>query len=132
MQLIGFCEIEKATKKGQLVIAIPLLPKADFYVVENIKSDKENSPDYVLFSNKIKYGALWKNKFEKDGETKNYFSGNFFTVTLPDNILKIVIFEDKNQKSGTWTGSVFWSQDKKDVDPTPQMEESQSHESEIF
>ena len=91
MQLIGFCEIDKATKKGKLVIAIPLLPKADFYVVENIKSDKENSPDYVLFSNKIKYGALWKNKFEKDGETKNYFSGNIFTVTLPDNILKIVI-----------------------------------------
>lgn len=135
MQLIGFCEIDKSTKKGKIIIAIPLLPKADLFIIPNIKADKENSPDYVIFGNKIKYGALWKNKFEKDGEQKNYFSGNIFSLTLPNNILKIVIFEDKNQKEGIWIGSVFWSQDKKEVDPTPEIEENQSYDSssdEIF
>jgi uncharacterized protein (DUF736 family) len=134
MQLIGFCEIEKSTKKGKIILAIPLLPKADLFIIENIKKEKENSPDFILFNNKIKVGAMWKNKFEKDGSPKNYFSGYIFTLILPENILRIVIFEDKNQKAGTWSGSVFWSNDKKDVDPIPETIEDQSYDStdEIF
>jgi uncharacterized protein (DUF736 family) len=134
MQLIGFCEIDKTSKKGKLILVIPFLPKADLFIVENTKKEKENSPDFILFNSKIKVGAVWKNKFEKDGETKNYFSGNIFTMILPENILRIVIFEDKNQKAGIWSGSVFWSQDKKEVDPTPEIEENQSYDSsdEIF
>jgi uncharacterized protein (DUF736 family) len=135
MQLIGFCEIERETKKGKIIIAIPLLPKVDLFIMENNKKEKENSPDYMIFNNKIKYGALWKNKFDKDGESKNYFSGNIFTLTLPDNILKIVIFEDKNQKSGIWTGSVFWSTDKKGIDQVKEIVENNSDDSsteEIF
>jgi uncharacterized protein (DUF736 family) len=134
MQLIGFCEIDKTSKKGKIILAIPFLPKADLFIVENTKKEKENSPDFILFNSKIKVGAVWKNKFEKDGETKNYFSGNIFTLILPENILRIVIFEDKNQKAGIWSGSVFWSQDKKEVDPTPEIEENQSYDSseEIF
>lgn len=132
MQLIGFCEIEKSTRKGKVVIAIPLLPKNEFFVIGNIKSDKINSPDFHLFSNKIRYGALWKNQFEKDGETKNYFSGSIFTLTLPNNILKIVIFEDKKQKEGFWSGSVFWSQDKKEVEEGSDIEENIVHDPDIF
>jgi hypothetical protein len=134
MQLIGFCEINKSTKTGKIIIAIPFLPKADLYIMENTKKEKENSPDYVIFNSKIKVGAIWKNKFEKEGEQKNYFSGNIFTMILPENILKIVIFEDKNQKQGIWSGSVFWSQDKKEVDPSPEIDEDQSYDptDEIF
>jgi len=135
MQLIGFCEIEKSTKKGKIILAIPFLPKADLFITENTKKEKENSPDYVIFNSKIKVGAVWKNKFEKEGEQKNYFSGNIFTLILPENILKIVIFEDKNQKAGIWSGSVFWSQDKKEVDQPQETEEDHSYDStteEIF
>jgi uncharacterized protein (DUF736 family) len=135
MQLIGFCEIDKTSKKGKIILAIPFLPKADLFITENTKKEKENSPDYVIFNSKIKVGAIWKNKFEKEGEQKNYFSGNIFTMILPENILKIVIFEDKNQKAGIWGGSVFWSQDKKEVDQLKEIEENHSYDStteEIF
>lgn len=133
MQLIGFCEIKKEDKKGNIVLAMPFFPKTDLFLMENNKKEKENSPDFILFFSKIKVGALWKNKFEKDGETKNYLSGNFFTPILPENKISIVIFEDKNQKAGIWCGSVFWSQDKKEIETDIQTEESQSHyDSEIF
>jgi uncharacterized protein (DUF736 family) len=129
MQLIGFCEIEKVTKKGKIILAIPFLPKADLFIIENTKKEKDNSPDFIIFNSKIKVGAIWRNKFEKEGEQKNYFSGNIFTLILPENILRIVIFEDKNQKKGTWSGSVFWSIDKKEVDPIPEARENQSYDS---
>ena len=98
MQLIGFCEIKKEDKKGNIVLAMPFFPKTDLFLMENNKKEKENSPDFILFFSKIKVGALWKNKFEKDGETRNYLSGNFFTAILPENKISIVIFEDKIKK----------------------------------
>lgn len=132
MQLIGFCEIEKSTRKGKLIIGIPLFPKNEFFIVENNKKEKENSPDFLIFLSKIKVGAVWKNSFEKDGERKNYFSGSIFTLALPEKSLKIVIFEEKNQKEKNWSGSVFWSQDKKDVEEGSDIEENIVHDPDIF
>ncbi len=59
MQLIGFCEIEKSTKKGKIILAIPFLSKADLFITENNKKEKENSPDFIIFNSKIKVGAIW-------------------------------------------------------------------------
>jgi len=135
MQLIGTCQINKKDKKGNLLIAIPLFPKADLFLVANNKKDKENSPDFLVFITNVRIGALWKNKFEKDGESKNYLAGSIFTLALPDNSLKIVIFEDKTQKEGIWSGSIFWSDGKKELDQSIQIEENQSDDSnteEIF
>ena len=135
MQLIGTCQINKKDKKGNLLIAIPLFSKADLFVVANNKREKENSPDFIIFISNVRVGALWKNKFEKDGESKNYLSGNIFTFMMPENNLKIVIFEEKLQKEGTWSGSVFWSDEKKEIDQTSEIQENHFDDSsteEIF
>jgi uncharacterized protein (DUF736 family) len=99
------------------------------FVVANNKKDKENSPDFLVFITNVRVGALWKNKFEKDGESKNYLAGSIFTLSMPDNSLKIVIFEDKIQKEGIWSGSIFWSDGKKEIDQSIQIEENQSDDS---
>jgi len=135
MQLIGTCQINKKEKKGSILIAIPLFPKSDLFVVENKKREKENSPDFIIFFSNVRVGAIWKNSFEKEGEIKNYLSGYIFTLFMPENNLKIVIFEDKLQKEGTWwSGSVFWSDEKKEIDQSSEIEENYSDDSteEIF
>jgi uncharacterized protein (DUF736 family) len=96
---------------------------------------QENSPDFIIFISNVRVGALWKNKFEKDGESKNYLSGNIFTFMMPENNLKIVIFEEKLQKEGIWSGSIFWSDEKKEIDQSLEIQENHIDDSsteEIF
>lgn len=97
-------------------LAIPFFNAQDFFVSPADKTG-ENYPSYIVWNKKIKIGALWANTYEKDGVTKNYFSGSLFCGFLPDKKLKIVIFEDKNNnKSDIWAGSVFWSFEEKRID----------------
>jgi hypothetical protein len=54
---------------------------------------------------------------------------------MPENNLKIVIFEEKLQKEGIWSGSVFWSDEKKEIDQSLEIQENNFDDSsteEIF
>ena len=124
MILIGFIEISKKEKKGKLTIAIPFLNKTEFYVSANLNKKTESYPDFLIWHNKISVGGLWKGTYEKEGIEKKYFSGNIFAPGhgFEKNKLKIVIFEDnKGDNSEIFKGSVFWSQDEKNLD-TPEEE----------
>jgi uncharacterized protein (DUF736 family) len=138
MQLIGNLEISKKTKNGKLLIAIPFWNKVDFFVSNNSEKKSDSSPDFFIWNQKIKIGALWKKVYTKEGIDKKYFSGNIFAPMLgKDNKIKIVIFENEKENSSLsdiTTGNVFWSMDEKKgenpIDSEPIQE--QSLEDEIF
>ena len=137
MQLIGTLEINKSTKNGKILIVIPFWNKADFFVSSNTEKKSDSSPDFFIWNQKIKIGALWKKKYEKDGIEKSYFSGNIFAPILgTGNKLKIVIFENEKENSAISSvniGNVFWSLDEKTEKPIDsQPIEELSLENEIF
>lgn len=135
-QLIGTLEISKKTRNGKLLIAIPFWNKVDFFVSSNQEKKSENSPDFLIWSNKIKFGGLWKRKYNKDGQDKNYMSGSIFCpfFGFDKNQLRIVVFEnqEKSKDEDIFTASVFWSNDeKKEVDSIPVQDMIMDNE-EIF
>jgi uncharacterized protein (DUF736 family) len=137
MQLIGTLEINKSTRNGKILIVIPFWNKVDFFVSSNGEKKSDSSPDFFIWNQKIKIGALWKKKYEKDGIEKNYFSGNIFAPILGEgNKLKIVIFENEKENSTSSSvniGNVFWSFDEKTEKPIDsQPTEELSLENEIF
>lgn len=121
MQLIGTLEINKTSKNGKILIAIPFLNKVDFFISHNKEKKSDNSPDFLVWSNKIKFGGIWKRSYNKDGIDKNYFSGSIFAPSFgfEKDQLRIVIFENEKEKNtDLYIGSVFWSGDlKKEIDP---------------
>ena len=136
MQLIGTLEINKKTKNGKILIAIPFWNKTDFFVSHNSEKKSDSSPDFFIWNQKIKIGAIWKKIYTKDGEDKKYFSGNIFAPLLgKENKLKIVIFENEKEISiDSIFGNVFWSMDDKKQENPIDSEpiENESLESEIF
>ena len=136
MQLIGSLEISKKTRNGKILIAIPFWNKADFFVSHNSEKKSDSSPDFFIWNQKIKIGAIWRKTYTKEGIDKKYFSGNLFAPLLgKENKLKIVIFENEKENStDTIFGNVFWSlDDKKQENPIDsEPMESESLEDEIF
>ena len=118
MILIGNIEINKKEKNGKMLIAIPFWNKTEFYVSINNKKEKDSQPDFLIWSNRISFGGLWKKSYEKEGEEKKYLSGSLFAPGkgLDGNKLKLVIFETKTDDESVFKGSVFYSEDKKEID----------------
>lgn len=124
MQLIGSIEIAKNTRKGKMILALPFWGNSDFFIAPSDKTG-DNYPTFLIWNKKIKIGALWKSEYTKEGETKKYFSGNIFCPFLESKKMKIVVFEDREQKEDLYSGSVFWSfEDKKEVDNTQKEQET--------
>jgi len=135
MQLIGTVEINKKSKNGKMLLAVPFWNTVDFFVSSNLEKKGESSPDFLIWNKKIKIGGLWKQTSEKNGTTKNYFSGSIFAPILGENNkLRIVIFEDeKNQNLEIYLGNVFFSfSDKSKNTIDRELEPIENSEDEIF
>jgi len=127
MILVGHIEIKTSDKTGKVIFSIPFRGKFDYFISENKTKKGETSPDWLIWMNGIRIGFLWKNKYLKDAEEKNYLSGNIFApgFGLDKDKMKIVIFEN-SIKNGIWEGYVYWSfdDDKKPIDQKTEPEEN--------
>lgn len=135
MILIGMIEIKTTDKTGKILFSIPLRGNFDYFISENRDKKKETSPDFLIWNKSQRIGFLWKNKYSKNGDEKNYLSGNILALGfgLLDNRMKLVVFEsEKQSQPGIWAGFVYWDDGvtKKDIDQ--KIEESLKLEDGIF
>lgn len=111
MILIGSIEIKTTDKTGKVLFAIPFRGNFDYFVTENKDKKKDTSPDFLIWNKSMRIGFLWKSKYSKNGEEKNYLSGNILApgFGLLDNRMKLVIFESQSKNQNIWSGFVYWN-----------------------
>jgi uncharacterized protein (DUF736 family) len=116
MILVGTLEIKYSDKSGKILFAIPFRGNFDYFLSENKEKKKDTSPDFIIWNKSMRIGFIWKSKYSKDGEEKNYLSGNIFApgLGIADNKMKLVIFESQNKNPGIWAGFVYWNDESKE------------------
>lgn len=128
MILVGSIEIKTTDRTGKILFAIPFRGNFDYFVTENKEKKKDTSPDFLIWNKSMRIGFLWKSKYSKDGEEKNYLSGNIFApgFGLLDHRMKLVIFETQSKNQNVWSGYVYWNTETGkekpiDSDPDPEL-----------
>lgn len=111
MILVGTIEIKLSDKTGKVIFAIPFRGNFDYFITENREKKKDTSPDFLIWNKSMRIGFLWKSKYLKDEEEKNYLSGNILAPGLGilDNRMKLVIFESQSKNQNIWSGFVYWN-----------------------
>ena len=116
MILVGTIEIKLSDRSGKILFSLPLRGNFDYFITENKERKKDTSPDFIIWNKSMRIGFLWKSKYSKDGEEKNYLSGNIFApgLNIPDNKMKLVCFESVNKNQGLWNAFVYWNLENKE------------------
>lgn len=80
-----------------LTIRIPFFPICELSALPNENKESSEHPDYLLFQDKNRVGALYKNE-DKNG--KLYYNGSVFCMATPTSFLPLFCFE--NAEKSQW------------------------------